>query len=99
MSYELREDFGQAKQRLQEIAEAVDDDEMPLDKVLDLFEEAVSLGMQISDLLEVGQDAPEGMPSAADNADAVDSANAAAADTADASAPAQPQDQAQPQAR
>ena len=69
MSGELAsEDFGSAKRRLEQIADAVADDAMPLDEVLDLFEEAVALGMQISDLLEVGQD---------DDADGVTGANGA----------------------
>ena len=48
------EDFGAVKARLEEIAKIVGDDDVPLDVALDLFEEAVSLGMQVSDLLEVG---------------------------------------------
>lgn len=48
------QDFGDVKQRLEQIAAAVADENMPLDEALDLFEEAVSLGMQVTDLLEVG---------------------------------------------
>lgn len=51
------QDFDSVKQRLEQIAAAVSDDSMPLDEALDLFEEAVSLSMQVSDLLEVGIDA------------------------------------------
>lgn len=40
------------KVRLDEIVELVNDDSMPLDKALDLYEEAVSLGLQVSHLLE-----------------------------------------------
>ena len=47
-------DFEQVKVRLEEIANAVSDETMPLDDALDLYEEAVSLGMRASDLLEVG---------------------------------------------
>lgn len=48
------QDFGAVKARLEEIAQIVGNDDVPLDEALDLFEEAVSLGMQVSDLLEVG---------------------------------------------
>lgn len=48
------QDFGSAKARLEEIAEAVSDENMPLDDALDLFEEAVALGLKVSDLLEDG---------------------------------------------
>ena len=51
-----REDqgFGDAKSRLEEIADLVGDENMPLDEALDLFEEAVSIGLDISNLLEDG---------------------------------------------
>ena len=48
------EGFDGVKARLEEIAEAVSSDDVSLDQALDLFEEAVSLGMQVSDLLEAG---------------------------------------------
>ena len=48
------EGFDAVKARLEEIANAVSNDDMPLDEALDLFEEAVALGMQVSDLLEEG---------------------------------------------
>ena len=47
-------DFASVKSRLDEIVKAVSDDEMPLDEALDLYEEAVALGMRASDLLEEG---------------------------------------------
>lgn len=47
-------DFKGVKERLHQIAEAVDDPELSLDEALDLYEEAVALGLQASDLLEVG---------------------------------------------
>lgn len=50
--------FEAVKARLEEIADAVGNEEVPLDEALDLFEEAVSLGMQVSDLLEEGVLAP-----------------------------------------
>lgn len=40
------------KVRLDEIVEQVNDDALPLDQALDLYEEAVSLGLQVSHLLE-----------------------------------------------
>lgn len=40
------------KVRLDEIVEQVRDDSLPLDQALDLYEEAVSLGLQVSHLLE-----------------------------------------------
>ena len=46
--------FESVKTRLAEIAEAIDDENMPLDEALDLYEEAVALGLQASDLLETG---------------------------------------------
>ena len=47
-------EFEAVKTRLEEIAEAVDDENLSLDEALDLYEEAVKLGLQASDLLEVG---------------------------------------------
>ena len=76
------QDFQSVKQRLEQIADAVNDEAMPLDEALDLFEEAVALGMQISDLLEAGVDegepsegkavSEEGAPAAADAPSAAD---------------------------
>ena len=37
-----------------EIADAVDDESLSLDEALDLYEEAVALGLKASDLLEAG---------------------------------------------
>ena len=48
------ETFEAVKTRLDEIVEAVGDENLPLDDALDLYEEAVALGMRASDLLEVG---------------------------------------------
>jgi exodeoxyribonuclease VII small subunit len=47
-----RSTFSQVNDRLKEIVEQVSDDGMPLDDALDLFEEAVGLGMKASSLLE-----------------------------------------------
>ena len=51
--------FESVKTRLAEIAEAVDDESLSLDDALDLYEEAVALGLKASDLLEAGVKAPE----------------------------------------
>ncbi len=59
-------DFKGVKERLQQIAEAVDDPELSLDAALDLYEEAVTLGLQASDLLEVGITEEEAQAAAAD---------------------------------
>ncbi|MBQ9043608.1 MAG: exodeoxyribonuclease VII small subunit [Eggerthellaceae bacterium] len=47
-------EFETVKARLEEIARAVDDENLSLDDALDLYEEAVKLGLQASNLLEVG---------------------------------------------
>ena len=80
-------DFEAVKTRLEEIARAIDDDSLSLDEALDLYEEAVKLGLAASDLLETGievedepaeapQDAPTETPGVnpgvAPTADAVD---------------------------
>ena len=46
--------FEAVQARLDEIVQAVSDEGIPLDEALDLYEEAVSLGMRASDLLEEG---------------------------------------------
>ena len=48
------DDFEAIKLRLEEIVTAVSDESLPLDDALDLYEEAVELGMRISDVLEDG---------------------------------------------
>lgn len=52
-------EFESVRDRLAEIAEAVEDESLPLDEALDLYEEAVALGLQASDLLETGVIPPE----------------------------------------
>nr|AHF26101.1 exonuclease VII small subunit [uncultured bacterium Contigcl_1769] len=52
--FEQYRDFEAIHVRLQEIVEAVGDDGLPLDDALDLYEEAVALGLRVSDLLEEG---------------------------------------------
>lgn len=44
--------YAEVKARLDEIVAAVSDDDLPLDDALDLYEEAVSLGLRVSDMLE-----------------------------------------------
>ena len=47
-------EFEAVRKRLEEIVREVDDDDISLDDALDLYEEAVKLGLQASSLLEVG---------------------------------------------
>ena len=60
-------DFEAVKSRLEVIADAVGDESLPLDEALDLFEEAVSLGLKVSDYVEKGivVDDPETVTDAA----------------------------------
>lgn len=44
--------YSDVNDRLKEIAEAVSDETLPLDDALDLFEEAVKLGMEASTMME-----------------------------------------------
>ena len=53
------ETFAEVKTRLDEIVEAVSDDNLSLDDALSLYEEAVALGLRASDLLEKDVDAEE----------------------------------------
>lgn len=56
-----RQSFSQIRDRLDEIASQVRGDELPLDAALDLYDEAVKLGMKAAELLETvdADDAPE----------------------------------------
>lgn len=54
--------FEEAKARLEQIADAVGNEDMPLDEALDLFEEAVALGLAVSDLVEEGIVVEEAVP-------------------------------------
>ena len=64
MANDHLQDFKAIKMRLEEIVEAVSDESIPLDDALDLYEEAVELGMRVSDVLEddivVDEEALEG---------------------------------------
>ncbi|OUO89012.1 exodeoxyribonuclease VII small subunit [Gordonibacter sp. An230] len=57
MALEEYDSFEAVKSRLDEIVDAVNDDDLPLDDALALYEEAVSLGLRASDLLEEGIEA------------------------------------------
>ena len=62
MALESYGSFEELKSRLDEIVEAVNDKDLPLDQALSLYEEAVGLGLRASDLLEQGIDeAPAGL--------------------------------------
>ena len=69
-------DFDSVKSRLDEIVTAVSNDELPLDDALDLYEEAVALGMRASDLLEVGLEVDEQPQEGAAEADGSQPADA-----------------------
>ncbi|MDO5358741.1 hypothetical protein DMP07_05080 [Slackia faecicanis] len=49
---QTRSGFAAIRDRLDEIAAQVRDDAMPLDAALDLYDEAVKLGMKATELLE-----------------------------------------------
>ena len=52
--------FTEIRERLEEIASRVREDDIALDKALDLYDEAVKLGMKATELLEViGEDESE----------------------------------------
>ena len=57
---EQQADFESLKSRLAEIAEQIDDENLSLDDALDLYDEAVALGLQAGDLLETGVEVPAG---------------------------------------
>ena len=56
MAYESYESFESVQGRLDEIVDAVGNDDLSLDEALNLYEEAVGLGLRASDLLEEGID-------------------------------------------
>lgn len=66
------ETFDSLNARLREIAERVGDSGMPIDEALDLLDEAVSLGLAASSLLEEGLDADARRQDAADDAGEVE---------------------------
>lgn len=78
-------EFEKAKTRLEEIARAVDDENLSLDEALDLYEEAVKLGLQASNLLDIGivveEEPAEGEAAAEGEGAAADASAPEAADT------------------
>ena len=54
MSYDDARSFEDIKTRLDEIVSLVSDDSLPLDEALDLYEEAVGIGLQASRIMEEG---------------------------------------------
>lgn len=52
MDEQTRRGFADIRDRLDEIANQVRGDDMPLDAALDLYDEAVKLGMKATELLE-----------------------------------------------
>ena len=85
-------DFESVKNRIAEIADAVDDESLSLDEALDLYEEAVAIGLAASDLLETGIVVPEEEgPTTGEAGEAADQAQASgdsgATDAADAPEP------------
>ena len=86
MTSKTYDTFEELNTRLKEIVEAVGDESLPLDDALALYEEAVTLGLRASDLLEANiqaheaqeaSDAEEGL------ADVTAQGEAAAHDAAD----------------
>ncbi len=59
-----REAFTQIRDRLDEIATQVRGDDVPLDAALDLYDEAVKLGMKATELLETIDAADDDAPTA-----------------------------------
>lgn len=59
MVTEGSQSFGDLKSRLDEIVSLVSDSELPLDQALDLYEEAVGIGLQASRIMEEGITAQE----------------------------------------
>ncbi len=57
MTRDSYDTFESVKSRLDEIVDAVSDDELSLDEALSLYEEAVGLGLRASGLLEEGIEA------------------------------------------
>ena len=76
-------DFESVKTRLDQIVAAVSDDDISLDDALDLYEEAVALGMRASDLLEEGITVAEDAPADGETAGSEDG-DAAVADVVEA---------------
>lgn len=71
--------FAGVKTRLSEIVDEVSNDALSLDDALALYEEAVTLGLRASDLLEAGIDADADAEDEAASENSDENANAAGA--------------------
>lgn len=59
MNQQNAQTFAEIRDRLDEIVRQVRDDDMPLDSALDLYDEAVKLGMKATEMLEVADKAEQ----------------------------------------
>ena len=59
MNQQNAQTFAEIRDRLDEIVRQVCDDDMPLDSALDLYDEAVKLGMKATEMLEVADKAEQ----------------------------------------
>lgn len=82
--------FEAVQNRLDEIVKAVSDESVPLDEALALYEEAVSLGLRGSDLLEENIEA---FDARCDDAETGSNAAASAVDADEAEVPQTPADE------
>lgn len=83
--------YEDVNERLKEIVEAVSDETLPLDDALDLFEEAVKLGMEASTMMEDDMAARDAEMEAEEQA--ADEAFAAVVNDQDAEVPAEVDEQ------
>ena len=60
MTQQNAQTFSEIRSRLDEIAAQVKSDDLPLDAALDLYDEAVKLGMKATELLESAEDSQQG---------------------------------------
>lgn len=59
MTQQSAQTFSEIRSRLDEIAAQVKSDDLPLDAALDLYDEAVKLGMKATELLESAEDSQQ----------------------------------------
>lgn len=71
MSHDDARSFEDIKTRLDEIVSLVSDDSLPLDEALDLYEEAVGIGLRASRIMEEGIAEKEGEQAAQALRDAI----------------------------
>ena len=64
--------YAEIKARLDEIVEVANDDSLPIDDALELYEEAVKLGLAASNLIEQDIEARDAVGEIAESADAGD---------------------------